>query len=67
LRLLERLEAEAAGRRLLRVSDAHFDFAFSIGIADATREGDDAVVGEHVAIEEIERGIVDVGREQALF
>ena len=64
---LERLEAQAAQRRLLRVADAGFDLAFAIGIADATREGDDAVVREHVAIERIERGIVDVGREDAFF
>ena len=67
LRLLERLEAESSQRRLLRVPDAGFDFAFPIGIADAARERDDAVVREHVAIERIERGIVDVGREDALL
>ena len=44
-----------------------FDFAFAIGIADATRQRDHAVVREHVAIERIERRIVDVGREHALF
>ena len=60
LRLLERLEAQAAQRRLLRVADARFDFALAIGIADATRQRDDAVVREHVAIERIERGVVDV-------
>ena len=49
------------------MADAGFDFAFAIGIADATRQRDDAVVREHVAIERIERGIVDVGREHALF
>ena len=38
---------------------------FPIGIADAARQRDDAVVREHVAIERIERGIVDVGREDA--
>ena len=67
LRGLERLEAQSVQRRLLRVADAGFDFAFAIGIADATRQRDDAVVGEHVAIERIERGVVDVGREHALF
>ena len=65
LRLLERLEAESSQRRFLRVPDAGFDFPFAIGIADAARQRDDAVVREHVAIERIERGIVDVGREDA--
>ena len=60
LRLLQRLEAQAVQRRLLRVADARFDLALAIGIADATRQRDDAVVREHVAIERIERGIVDV-------
>jgi hypothetical protein len=53
-------------RRLLRVPDARFDFAFAIGIADAARQRD-AVVGEHVPIERIERRIVDVGRDDALL
>ena len=34
--------------------------------ADATRERDDAVMREHVAIERIDRGIANVGREQPL-
>ncbi len=46
--------------------DAGFDLPFPIGIADATRQGHDAVVREHVAEERIERGVVDVGREDAL-
>ena len=65
LRRLERLEAESSQRCFLRVADAGFDFPFAIGIADAARQRDDAVVREHVAIERIERGIVDVGREDA--
>ncbi len=60
------LEAQPCERRLLRVADAGFDLALAIGIADATRQRDDAVVREHVAIERIERRVVDVGREHAL-
>ena len=67
LRLLETFKAESSQRCLLRVSDPRFDFAFPIGIADTARERDDAVVREHVAIQRIECGIVDVGREDALF
>jgi hypothetical protein len=47
------------------VPDARFDFAFAIRIADATRQGDHAVVREHIAIQGIERGIVDVRGDDA--
>jgi len=67
LRFLDRLEAHPVERRLLRVADAGFDFAFAIGVADTAWERDDAVMREHIAIERIEGGIVDVGREHALF
>ena len=55
LGVVEPLEAEAAQRRLLRVADAGLDLALSVGVTDATRQGDDAVVGQHVAVERIER------------
>jgi hypothetical protein len=38
-----------------------------IRIPDAAREPDHAVVREHLAIERIERRLVDVGRQHALF
>ena len=66
LGFLQSLEAHAFQRCLLRVADAGFDFAFAIRILDPTRQGDRAVVREHVAIERIESGIVDVGDEHAL-
>jgi hypothetical protein len=49
----------------LCVSDSGLDFAFAIGILDAAGESDCAVVRQHVAIEWIQRGIVDVGDEHA--
>ena len=67
MRLRKTLEALPMERRLLRVADARFDLSLPIGIADATRQADHAVVREHVAIQRIERRLVDVGREHALF
>ena len=67
LGVVELLEAEAAQRGLLRVADAGLDLTLSIGIADTARQGDGAVVGEHVAVERIERRVVDVRGEDALL
>jgi hypothetical protein len=67
LALLERLETHPAERRLLRVADAGFDLALAIRITDATRQADEPIVREHVAIERIERRLVNVRREDALF
>ncbi len=67
LRLIERLETQAAERCLLRVPDARFDLALAIGIADTTRQRDGAVVCEDIAIERIERGVVDVRGEDAFL
>ena len=64
---VELLEAEAAQGRLLGVADGGLDLALPIGVSDAARQGDDAVVGEHVAVERIELGVVDVGGEDALL
>src|SRR5258708_15535265 len=47
------------------VSDGGLDFSFSIWIFDPARQGHCTVVGEDVAIEWIQRGIVDVGDEHA--
>jgi hypothetical protein len=49
------------------VANPRLDSAFAIRIADATRHGDRPVVREHVAVERIERGIVEVRREHAFF
>ena len=57
----------AVERRLLRVPNARFDFALAIGIADATRERDDTVMRQQITIEGIERRVVDVRGEHALF
>ena len=67
LGVVEPLEAETAQRRLLRVADGGFDLALAVGVADAARQGHGPVVGQYVAVERIERGVVDVRSEDALL
>src|ERR1035437_4057871 len=64
--LLERLEAQPLERRRLRVADARLDLALPIRIADAARQRHDAVMRQDVAVEGIERRVVDIGRQHAL-
>ena len=66
LGFFQTLEAQAFQRCFLRVADAGFDFAFAIGILNAAGHGHRAVVREHIAIERIQSGIVNVGDEHAL-
>ena len=65
LSFLQALEALTLERGFLRMSDAGFDFTFSIRISDPARHSHHAVVGEHIPKERIERGLVDVGSEHA--
>ena len=65
LRFFQALEAQPFQRRLLGVSDAGLHLALAIRIANAARQRDRAVVSEHIAIQRIQRGIVDVGCEHA--
>jgi hypothetical protein len=48
------------------VTDARFNLAFAVGILNAARHGHRAVVREHIAIERVQSGIVNVGDEHAL-
>jgi hypothetical protein len=66
LRRLKGLEAKAPQRRLLGMADTGFHVPFAIGIADAARERDDAVVRERVPVQRIERRVVHVRGEHAL-
>jgi len=66
LRLFDRLEAQTVELQLC-VADSRFDLSLSIGMAHATGQCGDAVMRQHVAVERIERGIVDVGREHAFL
>src|SRR5205823_6475656 len=67
LAVRERLEAHPAQRRALRVPDGRLRLPLAIGMADAAWERDDAVVREDVAVERVERRVVDVGREHPLL
>jgi len=47
------------------VADPGLDLPFAIRITHATRERDHAVMGEDIAIERIQRRVVDIRREDA--
>ena len=63
----ETLEAYSFERSSLRVSHARFHFSFAIRILDPTRQRYRSVVGEHVAIEWVQSGVVDIGDEHTFF
>lgn len=48
------------------MADARLDFPFAIGVTRAARQRNDAVMGDHVTVERIERRIVDVRRLEYL-
>ena len=59
--VVKAVEAEAARRRLLGVADTGLDLALAVGVAAG--QGDEVVVGEHVAVERIEGGVVDISTD----
>jgi hypothetical protein len=65
LRVLEALEAESLERRTLRMTDARLDLALAIRVSRSTWQCGRAVVEEDVAVELVDRGIVDVGLEDS--
>ena len=65
LRLLERLEAQALERRLLRVPNAALDLALPIRVADPGRQRDGAVVPKEIAEERIQDRVVDLRLDDA--
>ncbi len=65
LSLGEAFEAQPFERGILGVPDAALHLAFSIRVADAAGQRDGAVVGQQVAIERVEKGIVDIGLQHA--
>src|SRR5471030_3327336 len=49
------------------MADAGFHFAFPVRIPDPARHRDSAIVSEHIPVERVQSGIVDIGREYSLF
>ena len=66
LSLVESFEAQSLQRRLLSVTDTALHFPFPVRVADTARHRRCAVMPEHIAVERVERGIVDIGPEHAL-
>jgi hypothetical protein len=62
--LFQTFEAHPFEWRLFGVANARFNPALSIWIFYITRKSDGAVVLEQIAIQRIERRIVDIGREE---
>ena len=65
LRFFQALEAHAFQRRFLGVPDTRFNFSFSIGILDPARQCHHTVMSEHVPIQRIEGGIVDIRNQHS--
>jgi hypothetical protein len=65
LSYFQAFEAQAFEGRSLRVPHARLHFAFAIGIAHTTRQGHRTVVGQQIAIQRIDGGIVEVGSQDA--
>src|SRR5215212_12158561 len=63
--LLQTLEALAFERGSLGMAHASFNFAFAIRISHSARHGYHAVVGQHITVERIEGGVVDVRSEHS--
>jgi hypothetical protein len=66
LRFFQALEAEAFEGSALGMTDSGLHFSLAIGILNATRKSQCTVVGQHVPVERIECGIVDVRDQHAL-
>ena len=49
------------------MTDTGFNFSFAIRVLDPTRQGHGTVVGEYIAVERVQAGIIDVGNEHAFL
>ena len=64
---LQAFEPLPLQRSFLGMGDAGLHLAFAIRIAHPARHRHRTVVRQHVAVERIERGVVDVGSKYAFF
>src|SRR5579885_1884217 len=64
--VFQALEALSFEWSLLCMSDTGLDFAFPIRVLHSARKGCDTVVLQHVTVQRIERGLINVWREHAL-
>jgi hypothetical protein len=67
LRFFSSFEAQTLEWRFLCVADARLHLALPIWIVHAARKRDGAIMLQHVAVQRIERRIVQIGREHAFF
>ena len=67
LRNFQAVEALTFQRRLLGMADAGFHLAFPVRIPNPARHGDSAIMSEHIPIERIQSGIVNIGFEHTFF
>jgi hypothetical protein len=67
LGFFQTLEAFSLEWSFLRVTDSGFNFAFAIGILDAAGQRHNAIVCENVAIERIQRRVVEIWSEYTFF
>lgn len=63
----QRLEAPSGQRGALGMLNRVFDAPLPIGVRHAGRVGDDAVMGQHRAVDRIELRFVQIGREDAFL
>src|SRR5215471_12319613 len=67
LAVVQSLKALSFQRRSLGMTDTGFDFSLAIGVFDSTGQSYNPIMGEHIAVERVESGVVDIGDEHTFF
>jgi hypothetical protein len=63
LSFFQTFEAQPLQWRLLGMGNARFHFALAIWILHAARQSDSSTVLQQIAVQRIDRGVVDIRRE----